>query len=299
MARLIKREPTTLSTGCWEWPGRRCTGHYGQVSMSMKLVMVHRVIYEHLRGPVDPTKELDHQCRNRICANPDHLQQVTRQQNSANPLPYQPPPRQLTIFRKCSHGSSGPTSCIICRREYANAWRKRRAANRTPAVACGQGHPLSGENVVLLPHCRGGFTRRCRICLSAAGKKGGRPSHKPKEKLPKPPKAAKPPRTLKPPKPPKEPAAPRAPRTQCASGHELNEANTYTSPQGARQCRICRSYQGMKQRAKLAAGYVQTTHRKTHCNHGHAFEEANTYVDPNGRWFCRQCQREKDKRRRK
>lgn len=177
LGRLIHREPTVLDTGCWEWPGRRCTGHYGQVSMSCKLVMVHRVIYQHLRGPVPDDKELDHRCRNRICANPDHLRLVTRRQNAAHPRPYTPPPRiEKTTYRSCPHGLDRVTHCHHCKREYVNQAARRRAAERPPITVCRNGHTLTGDNLVLLAHCGRGTTRRCRICLSAAGKRGGYPS---------------------------------------------------------------------------------------------------------------------------
>ena len=42
----------------------------------------HRVVYVVRRGPVDPTLELDHTCRNRKCCNPNHLEPVTSAENT-------------------------------------------------------------------------------------------------------------------------------------------------------------------------------------------------------------------------
>ena len=67
-------------TGCWLWPGSRTSG-YGNVSIAGKMHLVHKFIYEQLKGPVPAGLELDHLCRTRACCNPDHLETVTRQVN--------------------------------------------------------------------------------------------------------------------------------------------------------------------------------------------------------------------------
>src|SRR5438445_4296974 len=76
LLRLVICEPTTLPTGCWEWPGGLIRG-YGQSGQTSPRGLVHRVVYEHFRGPVPEGLELDHLCRNRKCANFEHLEPVT------------------------------------------------------------------------------------------------------------------------------------------------------------------------------------------------------------------------------
>lgn len=44
-------------------------------------VMVHRVSYETFIGPIPKGLEIDHLCRVKVCANPEHLEAVTHQEN--------------------------------------------------------------------------------------------------------------------------------------------------------------------------------------------------------------------------
>jgi hypothetical protein len=74
--RLVKRE-----NGCHEWPGCLQSEGYGMVTLHRKRHYVHRLVYEYHRGPIPEGLELDHLCRNRRCANPDHLEPVTHQVN--------------------------------------------------------------------------------------------------------------------------------------------------------------------------------------------------------------------------
>lgn len=71
-------------------------------------------------------------------------------------------------------------------------------------------------------------------------------------------------------------------KTHCPRGHEYTPENTYVPPQGGRQCRACKGFngRGISWRAEL-----------TECKRGHPFDEENTYIKPNGRRGCRECQR--------
>lgn len=108
------------SSACWLWRGTINTDGYGTFYYDRRVVKAHRYAYELLRDAIPPGLELDHLCRNRTCVNPTHLEPVTRREN---------------ILR----GESPPA----------------RNARKTH---CAQGHPLSGENLVLLDG------RRCRVC---------------------------------------------------------------------------------------------------------------------------------------
>lgn len=69
--------------GCWLWTGGKNSHGYGiiQVSRQVGAYGAHRYAYEALVGPI--SYELDHLCRVRLCVNPDHLEDVTHQVNSA------------------------------------------------------------------------------------------------------------------------------------------------------------------------------------------------------------------------
>lgn len=69
--------------GCWEWQGYRNPGGYGQFySERKKLMLTHRWAYQRFVGPLVEGLEIDHLCRNTICCNPEHLEQVTREVNA-------------------------------------------------------------------------------------------------------------------------------------------------------------------------------------------------------------------------
>lgn len=74
---------------CWVWTGP-VSGYapdcYGAVRLQPASIeraprKVHRVTYELYREPIPPKMQIDHLCRNRMCANPQHLEVVTCREN--------------------------------------------------------------------------------------------------------------------------------------------------------------------------------------------------------------------------
>ncbi|MFL5063439.1 MAG: HNH endonuclease signature motif containing protein [Xanthobacteraceae bacterium] len=86
---------------------------------------VHRIAFELANGAIPDGMVLDHRCRTPICTNADHLEVVTRRVNTLRGI--------------------GPSA--------VNATKK----------CCGQGHPLSGENLYVAP----GGKRVCKACRRA------------------------------------------------------------------------------------------------------------------------------------
>lgn len=68
------------SGNCWIWKG--CTSRgYGRIRLLGKNKLVHRLTYEEAYGPIADGLVVDHICRNRACARPEHLRAVTQQVN--------------------------------------------------------------------------------------------------------------------------------------------------------------------------------------------------------------------------
>ena len=62
---------------CWEWTGYIHPSGYGYVHAQI----VHRVMYDAVKGPIIEGMVIDHLCLNLKCGNPDHLEEVTREEN--------------------------------------------------------------------------------------------------------------------------------------------------------------------------------------------------------------------------
>src|SRR5215471_680067 len=70
---------------CWLWTGNKQHG-YGIYSLRSngrnERPKAHRFAWEFFNGEIEPGMTLDHICRVRHCVNPDHLEEVTRAENT-------------------------------------------------------------------------------------------------------------------------------------------------------------------------------------------------------------------------
>src|SRR5271166_4856006 len=72
---------------CWEWSGCKNWNGYPCFSHSIKGTggqRAHQYSYWLVNKEIDPTKVIDHICKNRGCVNPSHLRQVSPRENVLN-----------------------------------------------------------------------------------------------------------------------------------------------------------------------------------------------------------------------
>ena len=69
-------------TGCWNWNLHCGQNGYGIIWFEGKNRYFHRISYQLYVGEIPDGMTIDHLCRNRRCANPDHMEVVSIQVNS-------------------------------------------------------------------------------------------------------------------------------------------------------------------------------------------------------------------------
>lgn len=84
--RLLSRLSVDGDSGCWQWLGHTTKDGYGRINADGKSRGVHRVMFEREYGPIPDGLQIDHLCRNRRCANPDHMEAVSPAENTRRGL---------------------------------------------------------------------------------------------------------------------------------------------------------------------------------------------------------------------
>ena len=83
--RLAARLVSDPETGCINWTGALSRDGYGLIKEGGRgstNLGTHRLAYEIANGAVPAGLVLDHLCRNRRCCNPEHMEIVTRRENT-------------------------------------------------------------------------------------------------------------------------------------------------------------------------------------------------------------------------
>ena len=83
LTRLVRTKTIECECGCWYWTGALNHHGYGKFELRGKTLLVHRYAYDRLIAPIPDDMTLDHlNCTSHRCIRPDHMQVVTRSENS-------------------------------------------------------------------------------------------------------------------------------------------------------------------------------------------------------------------------
>lgn len=76
---------TVADNGCWNWNLSIGNHGYGQSSQPAlfggRVSLAHRLSFAAFAKNPDPKKQIDHLCKNKVCVNPEHLEEVTQRLN--------------------------------------------------------------------------------------------------------------------------------------------------------------------------------------------------------------------------
>lgn len=119
---------------CILWEGGVTDRGYGQRRHDGKPVYVHRLAWEQQRGPIPDDMTIDHLCRVKTCINVDHMEVVTRAENSRR--------NRHELCRKGLHrldedaytNAAGKRECVRCNRDRRRRWYAAKRAQTLTSV---------------------------------------------------------------------------------------------------------------------------------------------------------------------
>lgn len=132
--RFVKKIDASAGD-CWLWVAQIDGCGYGRFQEGGKPISAHRYAYEALVGQIPDGLTIDHLCRVRHCVNPEHMEAVTRRENTLRGIgptamharrTHCPQGHPYDEENTCLHGTS--RSCRTCHRISERQRRQRRAA---------------------------------------------------------------------------------------------------------------------------------------------------------------------------
>lgn len=167
---------------CWTNVGYEHGNGYRRIYANGKPEYVHRLSFQHFKGPIPDGMPVDHKCHNedrsckggktcphRACWNPAHLQTVSE---IVNILLGQSPPARNARKETCPEGhpyelqADGTRRCPVCRyrRRVQSGEISGRGLPET-RTHCPQGHAYDEVNTYLVYRPDGSLKQRaCREC---------------------------------------------------------------------------------------------------------------------------------------
>jgi HNH endonuclease len=132
--RLLKQITADPDSDCWLWTGYVDPAGYASIRVggggSAELT-VQRAAYQLFVGPIPEGLTIDHLCRVRHCANPEHLEAVTMRENTlrGDTLPARNAAKTHCLrghpFDEANTGfQPGGRYCLTCKRE---GWGRRQS----------------------------------------------------------------------------------------------------------------------------------------------------------------------------
>jgi hypothetical protein len=138
-SRVTESDQLYGGTPCLEWTLKLHKDRgYGVAKIKGQSKWAHRVSYELHNGPLRPGYTIDHLCFNTACVNPEHLEQVTQEENFAR---YMVKYLEENPFFNCGHPRRAESSklrvrtlkngrvkrqyrCSICEKAYMKEYMK-------------------------------------------------------------------------------------------------------------------------------------------------------------------------------
>lgn len=113
IARFWKYVNKEAPGGCWLWTGAMHYIGYGHFWSGGKCHRVHRLSLVIHGRPLVPGQSIDHLCGNRLCVNPDHLENTPHRVNSLRGNSPHSQNARLTHCKRCGNEYAGANLAII------------------------------------------------------------------------------------------------------------------------------------------------------------------------------------------
>jgi hypothetical protein len=100
------------SNDCHNWKGAKNDSGYGVAKVDGKFWYAHRLSFKINNGELVDGMEIDHLCRNRVCCNPKHLEQVTKSENIKREI--RPNKKNCKCGREYDYITDKYKRCKVC-----------------------------------------------------------------------------------------------------------------------------------------------------------------------------------------